>query len=601
MTPRTAPLSRLLETAAPAHTPVAFGRRGERRLRDLTRDVAALTARVEEIGAGRWLLVSDDSYEAAVALLALARCRARAVLPPNRQPETLRRLSQGACGALVDAAADAGEPPLPADLPRLAPLGHAQADPRAPARLDRDAPLAEFCTSGTTGDGQVVVKALRHLEDEVVALERHLGPGLPGAARIFATASHQHIYGLLFRILWPLASGRPFQRDTFLHSQELLPRLAASERAALVTTPVHLKRMAAAQGLRALRGTCVAIYSSGGPLDAETAKSVASQLGAAPWEVFGSTETGGVAVRRRDVHGEAWEPLPGVTIRRLADDGRLEVTSAFVSAGEELPDGRARALMGDRSELLPGGGFRLLGRADRVVKVGEKRLSLPEMEQALERHAYVAEAALLVTELAGEGRVHAVVSPSAEGSAALARQDRRSFGATLAKHLSQSYDPVLLPRAWRVVAALPRDAQDKVPLAALRELFAEPAASERPRLPTLLAERRGADALERRLEVPPDLAQLEGHFDVFPIVPGVVQVGWAMSAAAEWLGRRLRIARLEALKFPTPLRPDRRVTLRLERSADGARVRFRIDDGERVFATGRAVLADAPRDEGERA
>ena len=71
-------------------------------------------------------------------------------------------------------------------------------------------PFVEFRTSGTTGEGQPVVKALRHLEDEIAALDERLGPALEGDTRIFATASHQHIYGLLFRLLWPLASTEPY-------------------------------------------------------------------------------------------------------------------------------------------------------------------------------------------------------------------------------------------------------------------------------------------------------------------------------------------------------------------------------------------------------
>jgi acyl-coenzyme A synthetase/AMP-(fatty) acid ligase len=570
---------------------IAFGRTGERRRRDLLRDVSALAARVENIGVGRWLLCCRSGYAGAVALLALARCRALAVLPPNRQPETLRRLARDATGALVDGAGDTDAPPLPSDVPLLDPLDQVAAESSSPARLDRDAPLAEFHTSGTTGDAQAVVKALRHLEDEVVTLEATLGMQLPADARIFGTAPHQHIYGLLFRVLWPLASSRPFQWETLLHAREVLTRMAASAASALVTTPAQLKRMAAGVELRRLRGSCRAVYSSGGPLDAETAKAVADQLGRAPWEIFGSTETGGVAIRRRDVHGEEWEALPGVEIHRREGDGRLEVTSPFASVGRELGDGRSRTVMGDRIERMPGGGFLLLGRADRVVKVGEKRLALPQMEQLLETHPWIGEAALLVLDRAGEGRVHAAVVPSDDGRAALASDGRRAFRSALERHLAKRYDPVVVPRHWRILDALPRDAQDKIPAAALRAAFEDGPTGGRPRTAQILHERRDIGVVERHLAVPDDLAQLEGHFDGFPVVPGVVQIGWAMQAAADLLGRDPQLAGLEALKFPQPLRPGRSPTLRLECSEDGRRLRFRLFDGDDVFATGRALLA----------
>lgn len=576
--------------------PVSFDRRGLRARGALRRDVAALRDAVAVRGAGRWLLCAEDSYAAATGLLALASAGSVAVLPPNRQPETLRQLAQGCTGAVWDGAgrddaAAAGITHLGIDL--LTP-------PKAPAQtavrpLDRDRPFVEFRTSGTTGDGRAVPKALRHLEDEVLALESRLGRGLAADTRIFATASHQHIYGLLFRVIWPLVARRPFQSETLLHARELLPRMAECESAALVTTPVHLKRIAATDGLRRLRGVCRAVFSSGGPLDAETAKAVAEQLGAAPVEIFGSTETGGVATRQRDTDGEAWVPLPGVELR-ASDDDRIEVTSPYVSVGELLADGRGRIVMGDRVEIAADGSFLLRGRADRVVKVGEKRLALPEMEAALESHPHVAESALLVREQAGVGRVHAVVAPTESGREAVARGGRRGFGAELTRHLSDRFDPVLLPRAWRIVEALPRDAQDKVTTAALDALFRDATGAgtggqgEGLRV---LREQRTDDGIEQTLEIGPRLPQLEGHFEGFPVVPGVVQLGWAVAAATAWLGERPQLCGLEALKFPRPLRPGRTVTLRVERTPRGSSYRFVLQDEEEIFASGRLLVGEA--------
>jgi acyl-coenzyme A synthetase/AMP-(fatty) acid ligase len=591
------PLATLLEGDPGDPTPVAFDRRGVRSRGELRRDALALAAAVERAGTGRWLLRVEDSYAATVSLLALARAGAVAVFPPNGRPETLRRGAEGCVGGLWDPASRWEAEAAGIEHRGIDPLDPPDSGPpTAPARLDRDRPLAEFWTSGTTGAGRAVSKALRHLEDEVVALEAALGGSLPPGTRIFATASHRHIYGLLFRVLWPLAARRAFQSETPLHAGELIPRMAECEAGALVTTPAHLKRLAPTEGLRPLRGICRAVFSSGGPLDAETAKSIAQQLGAAPVEVFGSTETGGVAVRRRDAHGESWIPLPGVAIRCPGADGRLEVTSPYVSVGESLGDGRGRVLMGDRVALAADGSFLLRGRADRVVKVGEKRLALPEMERMLELHPHVAEAALLVREQAGEGRVHAVVVPTAGGREALRRDGRRSFGAELTRHLAGSFDPVLLPRVWRTVQTLPRDAQDKVTVAALEALFARPAAADaaesRPEVPgpRILEEIRGEDAFERRLEVTDRLPQLEGHFDGFPVVAGVVQLGWAVDAAVAWRGRRPGIAGVEALKFPHPLQPGRTLTLRIERSRRGRGLRFRLHDGDDVFASGHLLL-----------
>jgi acyl-coenzyme A synthetase/AMP-(fatty) acid ligase len=564
---------------------VAFGPQQLRSRDELLRHVAGLAAAIAKAGPGRWLVHTEDAFAAAVALLALASQGATALMAPNRQEGTLRRLARGARGSIVDASDRLAMPPL---ATALAPLGQPAAvrtEWREPAR---DAPLAEFWTSGTTGEGRSVAKAWRHLEDEVATLEALFGGAVSREARVFATVSHQHIYGLLFRVLWPLATGRPFQAQTLLHTRELLPRMAGSDGCVLVTSPAHLKRMTAAEGLRSLRGVCQAVFSSGGLLDAETAARTADQLGAAPFEILGSTETGGVALRQRGSHDDAWRPFPGVEVEREAEQGRLVVTSPFVSVGERRGDGRRRFVMGDRIETRPDGSFLLGERADRTVKIAGKRLSLPDMEAELERHPAVSDAALVVLELAGEPRVHAVVVPTAQGYEMLRRLGRRGLGATLAAHLAECFDRVLLPRAWRIRDELPRNAQGKLPVEALRSLF-----EGRERDPTPLGERRGERTLERRLEVPSDLAHLEGHFEGLPLVAGVVQLRWVMAAAAELLSAPPGVRAIEALKFPDVLRPGDQLTLRVELSQEADRLRFRLYDGERTFATGRCVLGPA--------
>jgi acyl-coenzyme A synthetase/AMP-(fatty) acid ligase len=72
----------------------------------------------------------------------------------------------------------------------------------------REAPLAVLFTSGTTGEARRIEKAVRHLEDEVAVLEERFGVHLGADARILATVAPQHLYGLQFRVLWPIASGR---------------------------------------------------------------------------------------------------------------------------------------------------------------------------------------------------------------------------------------------------------------------------------------------------------------------------------------------------------------------------------------------------------
>ena len=66
-------------------------------------------------------------------------------------------------------------------------------------------------TSGSNGEPVAIPRRLAQLDAEVRALQQAFGAGLDEAL-VLGTVSHQHIYGLLFRVLWPLAAGRPARR-----------------------------------------------------------------------------------------------------------------------------------------------------------------------------------------------------------------------------------------------------------------------------------------------------------------------------------------------------------------------------------------------------
>ncbi len=592
------PLSRLLVTAGADGDLVAFGREGSCTRADLRRDVATLAARLAPCSGARVALHCHDAYAFAVGLLAAGQVGALAVLPPSRQPGTLLRLAGDVAAFLLDGS---GALDTLAGRPCWSPL--AGPGPRAEfVPLGREAAWVELFTSGTTGDEKPIAKAVRHLEDEVEMLGAHFASALAGDARMLSTASPQHLYGLLFRVLWPLAAGRPFLRTALLHPEELVPYLEEPGSFALASTPVALRGLAERGDLAACASRCRAVFSSGGPLEAEVARRLADTLAAPPIEVYGSTETGGVAARQQWQGDESWRPLPGVEAV-LADDGRLVVTSAFVSSGEPVGPGATRIATGDRAEADGTGGFRLRGRADRTVKIAEKRLSLPDMESRLREHSAVAEVALVLVDGPGEPRVAAVVVPTAAGRALYASGGRRALGRELSEHLARDFDRVLLPRAWRVADALPHNAQGKTSVGALRallgeaplvpepltaQLFPEPLTAQL--FPELLAAQHQPGRSEVEWRVPVDLAQLEGHFPGHPVVAGVVQVHWVMGVLGEVLGAAPNLDSLEALKFHHLLSPGDHVRLRLEIEDGGARFRFELVDAaapERIFSNGR--------------
>lgn len=621
-----------------------------------TRDLAALRADVDALASAlaadrgeRWLVQTEDAWRVAVAFLAAARIGARLALPPNLQAGTLEELASRSARILVDASSPSVDDPRAQDpiAPIAPPVPIARLAPNAPgvegpapsgvgseADVDRTRPLVDLFTSGTSGPGKQVTKTLAHLEDEVVELERALGDGLDPDATVLATVPTHHLYGLLFRVLWPLASGRPFHRTSVLHPDELIARIAQAGRAIVVSSPAHLRHLAASPRLDDVAPRLGAVFSSGGPLETTTALALAGRLGHAPLEIFGSTETGGVAFRRASVADPSprWTPFAPVRVEIDPDDGRILVRSPFVSAASDAADTSGPAdtsdpanpttppdsawRMGDRART-DGDGFRLLGRSDRIAKVGEKTLSLPEMEDELTCHDLVETAVVgtwttaAAARSSGRGvqRLGAIVVPSAEGRLHLAGQGRRALASVLAAHLAARWDRVLLPRRWRFVDGLPVDARGKVSQDVFETEMARPVVD--PRDPLLVNESRkpggdsGSEQVTLRFVVPRDLAYFSGHYDAFPLVPGVVQIHWVMRSIARVLGRTATATGMEAVKFKNVLRPGQAFTMTLDLagrdSSKPTRVAFTLAaaadtaDGDeadaRVFSSGRITLS----------
>ena len=233
--------------------------------------------------------------------------------------------------------------------------------------------------------------------------------------------------------------------------------------AILVSSPAQLSRLPELNDLATMVQRPKMIFSSGAPLDAATAQRYFTAWGQAPIEIFGSTESGGIAWRQQKGGEPVWAPLPSVTIAS-DDDGALLIRSQFLFDDQPLR-------MEDAVTLLPDGCFRLGGRLDRIVKIEEKRLSLPEMEARLAECPLVEAAA--VVPLTGHNHrslVGAVIVVSDLGKAQLA-SGRRNIIQELRLHLARSFDAVLLPRRWRFVENLPYNERSKLTTAALAALF----------------------------------------------------------------------------------------------------------------------------------
>lgn len=503
--------------------------------RGLCRQALQLAGGLRQRNIKRLAVHLEDAAQLAVALLGAWRAGTEVLLPADLQAATRERWSGQVDLWLSDQSGDFG-------------LQALQSAPLPAADLDLDECRISLCTSGSSGEPKRIDKQLRQLANEVAGLEQLWGDCL-GDAWIIGSVSTQHIYGLLFRVLWPLCAGRGFERRQLPFPEDLQRASREHPTFAWVASPALLKRMGDNldwPGLRPVRK----VFSSGGELPADAAARLHQRLGQWPAEILGSSETGGIAWRQGD---PLWQPFAGVELSQN-EHGALRIASPYLPPGHTEQSADAVEFAGD-------GRLRLLGRLDRIVKLEEKRISLPMLEQALCAHAWVADARMGMIE---EGRAFlgSLLVLTDSGLHALRNQGRRVLIDTLREHLAGYCEALALPRRWRLLRQLPFNSQGKLPQATLQALLL----ARRNMAPEILGQRREGEELHLRLAVPLDLACFPGHFPQTPVLPGVVQIDWVIALARDLLDSERRFAGMEVLKFQQLVRPgdELALTLRLD-------------------------------------
>lgn len=516
-----------------------------------------LAAALQKQGVQRVALYLEDAGELAIALLGAWRAGVQVLLPADAQAQTRQRLA-----AQVDLWLD--------DLAGL------DAAPLPGARLLPEQCRLTLCTSGSSGEPKLIDKSLAQLANEVEALEHLWGQHL-GQACVLGSVACQHIYGLLFRLLWPLCAGRPVHSRALPFPEDLQQVSLSQPHFVWVASPALLKRMGDNLDWPAL-SRVKQVFSSGGALPAEAAQALHDRLGQWPTEIYGSSETGGIGWRQGDT---PWQPFTGVELS-LDEAGALRIASPYLPAGHVEQSA-------DAAEIGDDGRFVLRGRLDRIVKLEEKRISLPMIEQALVNHDWVADARLGVVQ---EGRAYlgALLALSPTGVHALRNQGRRTVTDTLRRHLADHCEAIALPRRWRLLLELPYSSQGKLPQSQVEALLAEPRPT---RVEPISAEERDGEWL-LQLQVPLDLAHFTGHFPQTPVLPGVVQVDWAQQLARQLVPHLpSRFAGMEVLKFQQLVRPGDTLQLTLRFDSERGKLYFAYHNGEAACSSGRILLEPA--------
>ena len=109
-------------------------------------------------------------------------------------------------------------------------------------------------------------------------------------------------------------------------------------------------------------------------------------------------------------------------------------------------------------------------------------------------------------------------------------------------------------------------------------------------LPEVLSVQCQAEQARISLGIDAGLSAFQGHFDESPVVPGVVQLQWALAFCERYLQEVPpdTIDEIEALKFQQVIQPGMVVELLLELKA--GKLAFAISSASGRHSSGRVVL-----------
>ena len=388
------------------------------------------------------LCVEDRGWMAAAMLASLLAGAPPLLFPYSFTEHTLSEARRNI--AFTHALTEEGQP-LPKGVERIPLPGEIAECTSHPPRpvMQPDAVWVYLFTGGSTGTPQIWSKSPRNLLLEAANLAEAFGIG-PGDI-ILASVPANHIYGLLYSVLLPLVSGARVSVRTPVYPNEIIQTALDTEATVLVSIPAHYRAM---QPTTLANGRIHTAFSSAGALPEQDDLGFHHAAGIAITEIYGSTETGGIAYRRRGAGISDLQPFEYVDVR--IEGERLLVRSDFLSA--ELPlDSEGFFSTADRVAPTHGPGFEILGRTDGIVKVGGKRVDLAGIRQAI-----------LTVDGVKDAYVFSMPVKSSRENEIIAVLTGRTGGDRVMRELKCALPPYALPRRIKVVDKIPVSATGKI-------------------------------------------------------------------------------------------------------------------------------------------
>jgi len=541
---------------------------------DFLDGTARLRRHIDAHDSKQWLLHCEDCWYFLLAFTALLQCKKEILLSANISPDYIAEI----CGSIENGpnAPFLTDSNIPSLLSAIAPGEQLLA--QAPSIIADETSIVMY-TSGSTGKPKAVQQRLTEFENDNRFILSQWGEEF--LKRILcSTVSQHHIYGLLFSILLPFTAGIPFRRTRIEFPEEL--EKFSDSKYMIITVPAFLKRAVEIERHSGLRLDSPWIFTSGGVLDPLIAKKTNEVFGFWPVEVYGSTETSGIAWRQ-SVNGLEWTPFDNAQLSKNSD-GCLVIRSPYIKdpAGFETAD---------MAEMLEDGRFILKGRFDSVVKIEEKRVSLTEMESRILQSGLAKDVCVIALEDKRQYLAAAVVlnDKGKEQFAGLTKHDIHNYWKG---YLARYFETIVIPKKWRYLESLPLNTQGKKIKDDIKLLFfyEQSGSTGFNSLNNVNVIEQNDNSVSLTFSIPDNHPYFDGHFPGYPILPAVAQVELVIRFAARHWGTAVALTEIRRVKFTNLIRPFAPLLLKLVKKENTISFNISSPESETVYSMGTVIV-----------
>ncbi len=423
---------------------------------DFLTETAALRTIISANPEEHYILHCEDYWLFVVTFTALLQCQKEVILTANISTEFIKEIKVPGTLFFTDQ-----------DLEGSIKIGETiknvlsqdiitEKEIRTTPKINKDETRIILSTSGSTGKPKAVKQRMTEFELDNDFIISKWGKEII-SRKLITTVSQHHIYGFLFGISLPFTCGIPFRRKRIEFPEEFEPLNDASYM--IIAVPAFLKRTVEAEKILQMKD--VFIFTSGGVLLPEVAEASNKLFGFWPMEVYGSTETSGIAYRQSK-NGLEWTVFDNAKIWKN-EEGCLVIKSPYIKDKK----GFATA---DLVDIHKDGRFILKGRSDSIVKIEEKRISMTEVENRILQTNLVKDVKVIAM---SDHRQYlaAVIVFNETGEEKFKNTEKFYINKYFHDFLMQYFENVVIPKKWRYIDKIPCDIQGKKRKTEIKALF----------------------------------------------------------------------------------------------------------------------------------